>query len=114
MSPIFFLPASICREQSCTRNAVGAFCVLMHQKFAFTTAAMAAALEDTPVSYEDLADIERQFDDAETEISKSSLYIPLLYYRKKKRKKVLLKACENWHARAGAWIYIKTSTREYT
>ena len=44
-------------------------CVLMHQKFAFTTAAMAAALEDTPVSYEDLADIERQFDDAETEIS---------------------------------------------
>lgn len=46
-------------------------CVLMHQKFAFTTAAMAAALEDTPVSYEDLADIERQFDDVETEISKS-------------------------------------------
>ena len=41
----------------------------MHQKFAFTTAAMAAALEDTPVSYEDLADIERQFDEAETEIS---------------------------------------------
>jgi hypothetical protein len=41
----------------------------MYQKFAFTTAAMAAALEDTPVSYEDLADIERQFDDVETEIS---------------------------------------------
>jgi hypothetical protein len=41
----------------------------MPQKFAFTTAAMAAALEETPVSYEDLADIEREFDDAETEIS---------------------------------------------
>jgi hypothetical protein len=40
-----------------------------HQKFAFTTAAMAAALEETPVSYEDLADIEREFDDVETEIS---------------------------------------------
>lgn len=42
----------------------------MIRKFAFTTAAMAAALEDTPVSYEDLAEIERDFDDAETEISK--------------------------------------------
>jgi hypothetical protein len=41
----------------------------MPQKFAFTTAAMAAALEETPVSYEDLADIERDFDDAETDIS---------------------------------------------
>ena len=41
----------------------------MPQKFAFTTAAMAAALEETPVSYEDLADIEREFDDAETDIS---------------------------------------------
>ena len=41
----------------------------MPQKFAFTTAAMAAALEETPVSYEDLADIERAFDDAETDIS---------------------------------------------
>jgi hypothetical protein len=41
----------------------------MPQKFAFTTAAMAAALEETPVSYEDLADIEHEFDDAETEIS---------------------------------------------
>lgn len=45
----------------------------MHQKFAFTTAAMAAALEETPVSYEDLADIEREFDDAETEISEFTL-----------------------------------------
>lgn len=30
---------------------------------------MAAALEETPVSYEDLADIEKEFDDVETEIS---------------------------------------------
>ncbi len=46
----------------------------MPQKFAFTTAAMATALEDTSVSYEDLADIEREFDDVETEISKSNFY----------------------------------------
>jgi hypothetical protein len=45
----------------------------MPQNFAFTTAAMAAALEETPVSYEDLADIEREFDDVETEISMCSL-----------------------------------------
>ncbi len=45
----------------------------MPQKFDFTTAAMAAALEETPISYEDLADIEREFDDAETEISKFTL-----------------------------------------
>jgi hypothetical protein len=45
----------------------------MPQKFAFTTAAMAAALEETAVSYEDLADIERAFDDAETDISESTL-----------------------------------------
>ncbi|MAD84350.1 MAG: hypothetical protein CL912_15405 [Deltaproteobacteria bacterium] len=30
---------------------------------------MSAALEETPVSYEDLADIEKEFDDVETEIS---------------------------------------------
>jgi hypothetical protein len=47
----------------------------MPQKFAFTTAAMAAALEDTPVSYEDLADIERDFDDVEVEISKWHLRV---------------------------------------
>lgn len=41
----------------------------MSRPYAFTTAAMAAALEDTPVTYEDLAEIERDFDDAETEIS---------------------------------------------
>lgn len=52
----------------------------MHQKsnFAFTTAAMAAALEETPVSYEDLADIEREFDDVETEISEC-LFLFLLF-----------------------------------
>lgn len=44
----------------------------MIQKYAFTTAAMAAALEDTPISYEDLAEIEKDFDDAETEISTCS------------------------------------------
>jgi hypothetical protein len=49
----------------------------MPQKFAFTTAAMAAALEETPVSYEDLADIERDFDDAETDISESAPHAPL-------------------------------------
>ncbi len=43
----------------------------MPHKFAFTKAALAAALEETPISYEDLADIERDFDDAETEISES-------------------------------------------
>lgn len=42
----------------------------MSRAYAFTTAAMSAALEDTPVTYEDLAEIERDFDDAETEISK--------------------------------------------
>jgi hypothetical protein len=47
----------------------------MIQKYAFTTAAMAAALEDTPVSYEDLAEIEKDFDDAETEISMSFLHL---------------------------------------
>lgn len=44
----------------------------MKQKYEFTTTAMAAALEETPVSYEDLAEIEKDFDDAETEISMSS------------------------------------------
>ncbi|KAI6717324.1 hypothetical protein JHW43_000227 [Diplocarpon mali] len=43
---------------------------------------MAAALEDTPVSYEELAEIERAFDDVETEISTCSsspscLFLPL-------------------------------------
>lgn len=36
---------------------------------------MAAALEDTPVSYEDLAEIEREFDDIETEISMSLYFL---------------------------------------
>ena len=42
----------------------------MAQEAAFTSSAMATALENSPVSYEDLADIEKEFDDAETEISK--------------------------------------------
>jgi hypothetical protein len=41
----------------------------MPRSYAFTTAAMAAALEETPVTYEDLAAIEREFDEVETEIS---------------------------------------------
>jgi hypothetical protein len=36
----------------------------------FTTAAMSAALEETPITYEELADIEREFEDVEIEISK--------------------------------------------
>lgn len=50
----------------------------MNRKFAFTTAAMAAALEDTPVSYEDLAEIEKDFDEAETEISMCSFSLSLV------------------------------------
>jgi hypothetical protein len=48
----------------------------MTTKFAFTDVAMAAALEDTTVSYEELADMEKDFDDVETEIS--MLYLSLL------------------------------------
>jgi hypothetical protein len=51
----------------------------MIQKYAFTTAAMSAALEDTPVSYEDLAEIEKDFDDVETEIS--TLFSLVLHWR---------------------------------
>lgn len=40
---------------------------------------MAAALEDTPVSYEDLAEIEREFDDIETEISMSLYFLFFSY-----------------------------------
>jgi len=39
----------------------------------FTTTAMSAALEETPITYEELADIENEFEDAETEISVSPL-----------------------------------------
>lgn len=46
----------------------------MIQKFAFTTAAMAAALEDTSVSYEDLAELEREFDDVDTAISECTSF----------------------------------------
>jgi len=50
----------------------------MAQESAFTSAAMATALENSSVSYEDLAEIEKQFDDAETEISMS--YVLLLSF----------------------------------
>lgn len=43
----------------------------MPQRFAFTTTAMAAALEDTTVSYEDLEAIENDFEEAEVAISMS-------------------------------------------
>ncbi|PMD16948.1 hypothetical protein NA56DRAFT_648972 [Hyaloscypha hepaticicola] len=57
----------------------------MPQKFAFTTAAMAAALEETTVSYEDLADIERDFDDAETDIIRKQVLLTVpLYSRRSK------------------------------
>lgn len=57
----------------------------MRQTFAFTTAAMAAALEDTPISYEDLAEIEREFDDVETEIIRQQVSLTRpLYIRRNK------------------------------
>ncbi|KAH7310250.1 nucleosome assembly protein [Rhexocercosporidium sp. MPI-PUGE-AT-0058] len=57
----------------------------MSQKFAFTTAAMSAALEETPVSYEDLADIEKEFDDVETEIIRQQIALTTpLYTRRSK------------------------------
>ncbi|RDW81891.1 hypothetical protein BP6252_03003 [Coleophoma cylindrospora] len=57
----------------------------MPQKFAFTTAAMAAALEDTPITYEDLAEIEKDFDDADTEIIKQQVALTApLYARRAK------------------------------
>lgn len=37
-------------------------------RYAFTVAAMVTALEDAFITYEDLADIEMEFEDAETEI----------------------------------------------
>ncbi|CCD48407.1 hypothetical protein ACHAPF_006612 [Botrytis cinerea] len=46
---------------------------------------MAAALEDTPVSYEDLAEIEREFDDIETEIIRQQVSLTQpLYLRRNK------------------------------
>ncbi|KAA8573468.1 hypothetical protein EYC84_005053 [Monilinia fructicola] len=45
----------------------------MRQTSKFTTTAMAAALEETPVSYEDLAEIEREFDDVETEMIRQQI-----------------------------------------
>ncbi|CAL3973189.1 unnamed protein product [Diplocarpon coronariae] len=62
----------------------------MPRKFAFTTAAMAAALEDTPVSYEELAEIERAFDDVETEIIRQQVQLtnPLYTSRQKTISKI--------------------------
>lgn len=48
------------------------------RKYAFTSYAMAASLEDTPVRYEDLAEIEKEFDDVETEISEFWRFCTLL------------------------------------
>lgn len=48
---------------------------LMPPPSAFTSAAMSAALEDTPISYEDLADLERDFDDVDTEISEWAFHM---------------------------------------
>ncbi|KAK3936155.1 nucleosome assembly protein [Diplogelasinospora grovesii] len=55
----------------------------MVQRFAFTTAAMAAALEETPVTYEELADIEREFDDVETEIIRQQVQLTRPLYEKR-------------------------------
>lgn len=55
----------------------------MIQKFDFTTAAMAAALEETPVTYEELDDIEREFEDAETEIIRQQVQLNKSLYAKR-------------------------------
>ncbi|KAL2059839.1 hypothetical protein VTL71DRAFT_9994 [Oculimacula yallundae] len=57
----------------------------MSQKFAFTTAAMSAALEETPVSYEDLADIEQEFDDVETEIIRQQIALSAPLYERRSK-----------------------------
>ncbi|RFU35209.1 hypothetical protein B7463_g1093, partial [Scytalidium lignicola] len=57
----------------------------MSRKYAFTTAAMAAALEETPVSYEDLADIEREFDDVETEIIRQQVSLTAPLYTRRQQ-----------------------------
>jgi len=57
----------------------------MIQKFAFTTAAMAAALEETPISYEDLADLEKDFDDAETEIIRQQVALTAPLYERRSK-----------------------------
>jgi hypothetical protein len=51
----------------------------MPRQYTFTSAAMAAALEETPITYEELADIEREFEDAETEIGTSSNGKPIYF-----------------------------------
>ncbi|KAK0123888.1 hypothetical protein ONS95_008881 [Cadophora gregata] len=57
----------------------------MPQKFAFTTAAMSAALEETSVSYEDLADIEKEFDDVETEIIRQQIALTKPLYERRSK-----------------------------
>ncbi|PBP23172.1 nap family protein [Diplocarpon rosae] len=66
----------------------------MPQKFAFTTAAMATALEETPVSYEELAEIERAFDDVETEIIRKQIDLTTPLYTS--RQKTLSKIPNFW------------------
>lgn len=46
---------------------------------------MAAALEGTPISYNDLADIENSFDDAETEIIKTQVKVMAPLYAKRQK-----------------------------
>ncbi|KUJ06709.1 NAP family protein-like protein [Mollisia scopiformis] len=46
---------------------------------------MAAALEETPVSYEDLADIEREFDDVETEIIRQQVQLTTPLYERRSK-----------------------------
>ncbi|EPE24802.1 NAP-like protein [Glarea lozoyensis ATCC 20868] len=46
---------------------------------------MSAALEDTPVSYEDLADLERDFDDAETEIIRQQVALTAPLYERRNK-----------------------------
>jgi len=48
----------------------------MPRPASFSETAMATALEDTPISYEDLAAIEKDFEDAEVEISMLLLQKP--------------------------------------
>lgn len=57
----------------------------MVRKYKFTTTAMAAVLEGTPISYADLADIENDFEDAETEIIKTQAKLMAPLYAKRQK-----------------------------
>ncbi|PVH72331.1 hypothetical protein DL98DRAFT_610911 [Cadophora sp. DSE1049] len=46
---------------------------------------MSAALEETPVSYEDLADIEKEFDDVETEIIRQQIALTKPLYERRSK-----------------------------